>query len=686
MKPPVIDIRNFARHGFQALEDTTDAPVGALRIMRNAQVTERGNLAPRPGTLLLGTKNTTGGPLRGFYNFRKSLGTDELLLRSYDTRLEFISKRYPSAGWTLLKGGYTEDAEFGFATALVNVDNEDYVIFCNRYEPYARWTGTVAQITSALAGGETSIPVDSTLLPDIYQSLTATASSATTLDVAGAPWATDQWVNFYVYITSGILAGKVRKITDNDSNTITFDTLGADPGTATFEIRKLAFPATGTLIYAGTTIAYTGIDTATSFTVASAHAAADDSLVTLVPTEYPAAPRGNRITNYLARIVVGNVRSALARDSGGALQGYASAGSVFVSKLNNPFDFEFAGTRVAGEGDIISMPYGGGDITDVQYQEDSFYVLKGRYIEAVKYSQDSNDLAVRDPLKTSIGSVGKTIKGADDIYFITPDKKFTTIGRVRQVDIKPKTLDIGDKVRRFLEQCGIDDVGRGAEIVEKVYVPMKSSPGIDVNDIVLVYNRDSKTFEGIWDIGAFGFDFWDDKWYYASSASANVYQLFVGHSDVEGETRFPIDMEVRSHWMNLTSSKSNLQSMYGIVIEGYIAGGAQFDTHVWGDFAEDPFLSFSFNFTESGLLDGGSSFAFLGKEPLAIDPLAMTVSDVDADGRQHFMFRVYFPFQYKNYYSFGFAATSPDNDFEISRVGLILTEDVAVNQNKVKAV
>jgi len=683
MRDVVIDV-DFQKHGFLALEDTTSTPPGALRIMRNAEITDRGGLAPRPGTLLLGTANTNTNPIRGFYNFRKSLGTDELLVKCYDDEIEFISKRYPSAGWTRLKNGFTVAGEFGFATALVNTDNQDYLIGCNRYEPYFRWTGAVAQLTAALVGGETSVTVDSTLLSDTYESKTATSSSATTLDVSTVTWASSQWVNFYVYITSGVLSGQVRKITANTATQITFDTLGSDPGLCTFQIKQLAFPASGTIIYGGTTIAYSAIPSATTFTVVSAHAAADDSLVTLVPTEYPAAPRGNRITNYLGRIVVGNVRSALARDSGGSLQGFAAAGSVFVSKILTPTDFSFAATRVAGEGDIIAMPYGGGDITDVQYQEDTFYVLKGRYVEAVKYSQDSNDLAVREPLKTGIGSVGKTIKGADDIYFITPDKQITTIGRVKLKDIKPQTLDIGNRIKRYLETCNMDDIGRGMEIGEKVFFPLKSSDDVDQNDVLLVYNRDSRIFEGIWDIGAFGLDFWNEKYYYASSINANVYQMFYQHADVEGDTRYPIDFEVRSHEMNLTASKAYLQSIHGIVIEGYVAGGAEFDTKVWGDFANTPFLEFHFEFSETGFLDAEQSTAFLGGQPLALDPLGISFSDPDADGRRHFSFRVYFPFTYKNYYSVGFSETEADNDFEIMRVGLIMSEDPSVDTRRIK--
>ena len=471
-KDHVIDI-DFGKWGFRSEEDTTSAPVGSLRIMRNAQVTIRGGIAPRPGTILLGDSNSSTKPIRGFYNFRKSIGSDELLMKAYDTCIEYLSMDQKEAGWQTLKTGFTTGQEFGFVTSLVNTDNQDYVVFCNRYEPYQRWTGAVARISTALSGGETDVPVDTTLLIDIYDAQTAIVSNATTLTIASNTWADSQWVGFYVHITSGSFTGSVRLITANTANTVTFATLGSDPSTPTFEIRKLAFPPSGTIIYNGTTSAYSDIPTGTDFTVTSAHAAPEGSLVTLVPSEYPAAPRGNRLANYLNRIMVGNVRSALARNSGGALAGYASAGSLFVSKLNNPFDFSYSAARVAGEGDIISMPYGGGDITDVSYQEDTAYTFKERYIESLTYSQDANDLAVRVPLKAGIGSVGKTLKGADDIYFFTPSKQLTTIGRVKTKDIKPATLNIGLQIKRFLETCTMDDLGRGIEIAEKVYFPMK---------------------------------------------------------------------------------------------------------------------------------------------------------------------------------------------------------------------
>lgn len=690
MREVIIDIENFKK-GFQDLDDTTKAPVGSLRIMRNAQVTNKGGLAPREGVTLIGTDNTTAAVNKGFYSYKKSFGTDEFLIKGYDDELEIYSKNHSSLGWVRLKNGFTASKEFGFVTSLVNTDNEDYVIGCNRYEPQFRWTGAVTQLNGALVGAETAITVDSTIGSEIYESKTATASTATVLTVASANWAADQWINFYVHITGGAESGKIRKITDNDATTITFDTLGADPGDVTFTIVRLAFPVSGTLIYNGTTIAYSAIPTSTTFTVVSAHAGADNALVTLSPTEYPALPRGNRLTNYLGRIITGNVRSGMARDSGGVLSGFSSAGSVFVSKLLNPFDYGFTASRVAGEGDIIGMPYGGGDITDVLHQEDSAYVMKANYIEQLQYSQDANDLAVRVPLKAEIGSIGKAIKASDDIYFVTSDKRITSIGRVRAKDVTPQTENIGHVVQNYLNKCGVDDVGRGKEIKNKLYFPLKSDPDQTYNDVLLIYNKaDKGYFEGIWELPVFGIEEMNGEHYFAESNGCNVYQMFNGeHADITGasslEDRYPIVSECATHFMNLSASKANLQAMTGIFIEGYIRAGTIVEYKVWKDFEEDPFLTITFTVDdETGLLDGEETSAHLGGKPLAINPMAASFSEPGADGRRHFSFRQYFPHQYANYFSVGYRSDQVDNDVETTRWGLIIKEDPAVKVGKIR--
>ena len=71
MKDLFLDLEKF-KLGYYALEDTTKAPFGSMRIMKNCQITDRGGIAPRPGTSILGTYASSDYTIKGFYNFRKS--------------------------------------------------------------------------------------------------------------------------------------------------------------------------------------------------------------------------------------------------------------------------------------------------------------------------------------------------------------------------------------------------------------------------------------------------------------------------------------------------------------------------------------------------------------------------------------------------------------------------------------
>jgi len=684
MRELLIGLENL-KQGLHALEDTTKAPLGAALKMRNCVITDRGGIGPRPGTVLLGTYSSLRKETTGFFNFKKSFGQDEILMRSYDDSLFYYSKKYASKGWTLLKSGFTANAEFGFVPSLVNTDNTDYVIFCNRYENYMRWSGAIAQLSSALVGGETTITVDSVINDDIYYSGTASAHSAATIDIATADWAASQWVNFYVHITSGVHAGKIRKISANTTTQLTFATLGSDPGACTFEICMTKFPDTGTITYNSTTVAYTALPEYNKFTVASAPASATtNDLVTIVPDEYPANPRGNRLTNYLNRIIVGNVRSALARDVGGALQGYSSAGSYFVSKISTPTDFTFTATRVPGEGGIIPTPYGGGDITDVTHQEDAAYVFKKKYIESFQASQDSNDTILRTPLKQNVGSIGKIIKGSDDVYFITEDKKFTSLGRVKLKDSLPSTENLGYNIKRLLEQFDYSTLGKGIEWNDKIYIPVKSNSTKEHNDIMVVYNKKTKAFDGIWDLPGYGLEGFDDGLYFAESNGSNVYKMLEGVTDIVGTNRYPIYTEYQTNFFNLTAQKTGFQAINGIMLEGYIRGGTEITFNLWKDMGTTPFFTFNFSSDETGLLDGEESSAYLGGSPLAVGAFGATFSDPEADGRRHFQFQIYFPFQYGNFFSIGHSSDGADMDYEVTRYGLLMKEEFSPQNSKIK--
>lgn len=690
----LIDIASF-NEGLQALEDSTLAPVGAARIMQNMLITDRGGISPRPGTELLGTYNSSTNGIKGFYNFIKTGVESELLIKSYAGKLEYY---HPTKlDWYLLKSSYTSGAEFGFKEHLTNTDNEDYLYFGNAVENYSRWNGATAVLSGAYVSG-TTLTVDSTLKTTTYQTGTSTATSATTLDDSTKTWAASQWINFYVLITSGTQSGKISKITANTATQLTFAAI-TDPGAGcTYQIRMPKFPVSGNLTVGTTTVAYSAIPTSTTFTITDpATGLADTSSVTVQPTEYPAAPKGNRLENHHTRMIVGGVQSGMSRDASGNLQGSQSTATVYVSKIKDATDFTFAAPRVAGEGDLITAPYGGGNITDIANQEDFFYVFKKRYIEADKYATDNAaDVVSSTPLKTGFGGQGRVIKGKDDVYFITADNQFTSVSRVQLHDTVPQSLNIGLSIKRLLDTYDFSNTC-GGEFKQRILIACKSDSEQLNNNQVIVYNRQTKTFEGIWLLNASGFTVKEGDFFYSESAGANVWKMFTGVNDIRGTNKFGISATWKSHWIHLVPRRSrfrikpsqfSIQGVNSLGYEGYIKDGTTINLDLYKDFSDTSVLSFTFGKDDSddsfvtGSTDLGS---FLGDNPLGLEPLG-SISDPNPDGYRHFKFVVYFPDIYSNYLSLGVSSSGQDQSYEISRIGLGTSEDTMQAVDNIKDV
>lgn len=465
-------------------------------------------------------------------------------------------------------------------------------------------------------------------------------------------------------------------ITLEDGESVTAEVAGSSI-TITLESMRL--------IYNGTVISYTNIDTATTFTVASAHAGSDNAVVTCVPEIVPSGPRGNRIETLQGRVFVGNSRFGIIRDASGNIRGSGDVPVAYVSKLSNPKDFSFAATRVAGEGDVLSVPYGGGQITDIKAQEDVVYIYKENYIEAVKYSGDSDDVAVRTPLKPGTGSVGRVIKGKDDQYFMTVDKEYSSIGRVASKDVTPQTQNLGLVIKRLLSTYNHDSFN-GIEFNNRIISFHKSSSTASKNDVMLVYNRQTKSFEGIWSLGANSGEIYADKAYFGESNGANVWQLFydTSKSDVRGSTTLPVTAEWKSSFFNVLPLKSNIQAINSVHIEGYIRGGTEFTTSIYADFSETPILQFTFSGTEDEFLLGDDPSRFLASYPLATQPI-VTIGDIEDDGRRRFSFQVYFPFKYGQYFSVGFKSDGKNQDWEVIRAVLGLKESISTRVSATKS-
>jgi hypothetical protein len=457
----------------------------------------------------------------------------------------------------------------------------------------------------------------------------------------------------------------------------------------TYEIRQTIFPLSGTLMLSGTQVAYTAITDA-AFTVGSAPATPTNSPVTVVPTVYPGSPRGNRMDTHYTRMVVGNVRSGISYDANGNIQGSQSSGSYYVSYTDDPTNFGFTASRTAGQGDIESTPYGGGDITDIVDQEDSFYVFKPRYIEAVKYTQDANDLAQRTQLKTGFGSINKVIKGQDDVYFITADNQFTSLGRVKYKDTIPQKENIGLNIKRLLDSLDFTQTA-GIEFKNRLYIACKAASTDAVNDRILVYNERTGSFEGLWELSAYGFMIYQNNLYYADSRTPNVYQMLTGANDTIGVNQFPITSVWQSNWMNLTpkrrfvpKSNFNLQAASALGVEGYIRGGTKLTFQLFKDFSSTPALTFTFGGTEAQFLDGQNLFVFEGDRPLGAEPIA-AFTDPNVDPNIHFQFIVYFPPMYSNFMSIAITNSGSDQYWEVTRLGLRVSQATIYSSSRIKS-
>jgi len=678
----MVDLENFDK-GLWLGVDSSKAPFGSAQIMNNMVVSDRGGLSKRPGTELLGTLSTTASGCGGLYNYKKSDGVTEIPMRAYSTYLQFY---HPTLlGWYTLDSGYTSGQEFGFKESLINTDNSDYLYWCNRTENYRRWSGFLLETNGALTGGETTITTTSIFTDEVFKTLTSDSSNTTTLVCPADTFATGQWTNYWVKITSGTYSGQIAQITDTSTTSLTIDPAITDlTGAVSFQIRFTDATQTGTIYVNGTSVAYTDIPTEYTFTVVSAPAAADDSPVTIVPTQYKDAPKGNILECHLGRMIVGNVRSGISRDSAGALQGSQSQSSYYVSRLDDPTLFTFAADRAAGEGAIVSVPYGGGNITDIVDQEDSFYVFKKDYIESAAYSQDTVDIIQRVPVKQGVGSIYRTVKGKDDVYFVTNRNEITTIGRAATKDLLPQTSNIGSVINRYLDDIDLSGV-RGIEHKDRVYFSYKEDSSDTYKNRVLVYNKGTRSFEGVWFIPAFGFMEYQTNLYYGDSKTPNVYRMLLGTDDVQGDNRFGVSSQWLSNYFNLMASDLELQEVSAYAVEGWIKGETKITFELYNDFATDPALSFDFTGSESDLITQDSFSNYLGATPLGISPES-SIGSADENGFRHFKFVVYFPFIHGNHFAIGVKNGGTGQAFDITRISLGIESDKLKEATSIKTI
>lgn len=684
---------DYMVNGFKARADATFTQ--GFRIMRNMRINSNGGVGNRQGIYLYKEGPVANVATDGLYSFRKASTRESVIMNACDGKMFYLSNIDNEWHENFVHGsgesGYTPGHLFGFKEHYNTKELHDYIYFCNAYEPYQRWSGIEFRVDGDHLAAATTLQVDSLLYDDILFSGTASGgSSATTLTISSSRWAASQWVGFYVLIKTGALANKVRKITSNTFTTLTFDTLGSDPGACEFEIRVLKLSGYLWLNYEGTGWAYnTTIDVYNQVTIpATLGVDVPDGAVVSEAFEYfKGAPRGNLLETLYTQMYVGNVRNGLRRDSydsGGKLSGNLAGDfarpSVYRSKLREANDFTFSSPRAAGEGDIISMP-SDGLLQDVSRAEDRIYIFMERGISRLSFSSDSTDIPTVDNISAGIGTIGRVFKGGNDLFFINSNKQFSSVGRVENKDSRPQALDQGFNVERLLNKLDFTNT-RGIRHGYRHYIAAQLDEDAGRNDIILPFNYgvvvDGRPIsEGIWETPVADFVSHitsdnKDLLLASDSYTGNIWQLNegIGIDRPDTDEIIPFSCEARTNWIMPVGSTANEARVSAFGVEGYISESSEnVSFQLYKDFNDaTPIAQFSISGTDSNFVTGDLAVSFLGSDELGTGALGAggtavggLYPELDDEGRRHFKVMVFFPYENGTMFSFGVKSSGVDN-------------------------
>lgn len=431
-------------------------------------------------------------------------------------------------------------------------------------------------------------------------------------------------------------------------------------GTTTLNVDlAMAFPVSSTqqVVLCGNVVSSTAFTTTTitvattTFTCATGHGVAQ------VPTEFPAAPKGNILIVMNTRMFVAGVAS--------------STQTLFYSKIADATDFTFSGVRVAGDGGVINMPEGGGGIVGLIQDQQNLYALKNSLIKMVTFSQDANDLPTILPLKSfdnksdAVGGISSkaVFSGQNGIYFVTRDNDIVNLAQVN-AQTYPQTSFISDTIRPTVESM-VFSSSTGIMWQGNLYLSAKQSKTSVHNDVILVYNIET----GSWDSPIIGINANDftiatfggvTKLYYGNSFSPNAYEI----TDVPNDNGYALTANWRSR--EETFGKSNvLKSIDNFYVEGYISDNTQLSITLLYD--EDGFTQ-----TQTTILKGDEQnnkyrFTKLFFNMFGLNPFGFERFGTNATFIQKKKFRVYLPTNRVPFYSVQveFASSNVDDQWEV---------------------
>lgn len=406
------------------------------------------------------------------------------------------------------------------------------------------------------------------------------------------------------------------------------------------------FTATGDLSIESVYYAYTGItgNTFTGVTPNPVAGAVHDAGVAQKPVQYPSAPYGNILLSGLGRRVI---------VTGCNLSGMTGGGQIYGSAVDDPTDFTFSSTRVAGEGFLVNVVQSGGRITGACQFEDGYLIWKNSYI--CKITIDQNDVVYQRPFinydEKSGGdegcvSAGSIFRLGTDVFFVSPTATANSVKRVQSVDY-PKTLPISDPIKGFMETLTMDTKVNGCGWRGRAYFFFPT------DGVTLIYDARYNC----WYPPVYGYSivssFVQGGWLYGTTGDApNILKLWSGETDLATTTDIglPIYAELYSDRSNYGSpDKRKIFNRW--YIEGEMAENGE-ATFEWQFNENGTVVSGTLKGTETGFFFIPSSSEAFGDSSFGEEPFGGEKTSATSGG--HRKFRIKITFKPRSFYNVQF--------------------------------
>jgi len=419
------------------------------------------------------------------------------------------------------------------------------------------------------------------------------------------------------------------------------------------------FTATGSIIYCGQEIAYSALS-ATSFTVASAHACDDNRGVAQAVLVRASDPKGNIYLNANNRLFIAGVAS--------------STQAVFFSQYGDATTFGSTlvtnGTATAAG--IFNLGEGGGGVTAMVLDENSIYMFKRSIIYKATLSDSLYTVLPLKPFdgkSQTVGSINQktTFTSGNSIYFITPDNQIMGLERVETVDY-PQQVAISNIIKPTID-AAVFASSTGIVFRDKAYFSAKATSASSINDAIFVYNIRQK----FWDSPIVGFNandwaIFDDgtgeALYFGSASEPNVYKV----NDTPEDYVYGVTANWRSKRFDF-GTPAQLKELDAVWVEGYISSNTTISISLLLD--EDGYTqTYATNFlgTESAYIYNSSVYNLFGLLPFGTERFG---TNDDLSGKKKF--RIYLNKNFKRIPFYNaqveFASSGDNQAWEITNYG-----------------